>query len=345
MQRVVGEGENQALLREEFELSDVLQIKETLYAIAYAQVEDILGGADGRATVTGTLSLEAYHTSDMPGRALVYTRHAMPFEQTVGLSGALGDALVARSTVRDVAVLSREGDGGSKLMRAEVQLHTELAAVRGEEITALRDVFTTRGPGMEVRTQQVLFRAGTVNDQTAESGRTVMMLPEGSPRVKTPFLAFARPILIKSERQNGKLAVDGILDATLIYQTDDSNVPVSIQQEEPFHALFSTEALPDDMLSLSVSQAEASAITGDRVEIKYILHLNAEGVRKADARVILDAAAVDVPPAEKGIALYFLQEGERMWDIAKRYRIPLPELLELNPNLTEEPVAGTPVIA
>ena len=153
---------------------------------SHAQVEDILGGADGRATVTGTLSLEAYHTSDMPGRALVYTRHAMPFEQTVGLSGALGDALVARSTVRDVAVLSREGENGSRIMRTEVQLATEMTAVSQEEMTVLRDAFTTRGEALETRSQHVLFRQGTVNEQTAESGKTLMVLPEGSvpPRAK-----------------------------------------------------------------------------------------------------------------------------------------------------------------
>lgn len=345
MQRVVGEGENQTLLKEEFELSDVLQIKETLYATARAQVEDILGGADGRATVTGTISLEAYHTADMPGRPLVYTRHSMPFEQTVGLSGALGDALVARSTVKDVAVLSQDGEGGSKMMRAEVQLETELSAVQGEEMTVLRDAFTTGGDHVEIRSQHVLFRTGTVNEETAESGKTVLMLPEGSPRVKTALLCFARPVVVKAERQNGKLAVDGILETTLIYKTDDAQAPVSIQQEEPFRALFSTEAMPEDALSLTASQVEASAVTGDRVEMKYILHLQAQGVRKADAEVVIDAVSTEAPAAEKGIALYFLQDGESLWEIAKRYRIPLADISALNPQLPDAPAPGTPIIA
>ncbi|MBE5782015.1 MAG: LysM peptidoglycan-binding domain-containing protein [Clostridiales bacterium] len=344
MQRVVGEGESQTLLREEFELSDVLQIKETLYATAQAQVEDILGGSDGRATVTGTISLEAYHTADMPGRPLVYTRHSMPFEQVVGLSGALGDALVSRSVVKDVAVLSQEGEEGGKSMRAEVQLNTELFAVKGEEMEALRDVFTTGGEGIETRSQHVLFRSGTVNDQTAESGKTVLLLPEGSPRVKTALLAFARPIVVKAEPQGGKLKVDGILETTLIYQTEDSAVPISINQEEPFQALFSTEALPEDTLTLTASQAEASPITGDRVELKYILRLNAEGVRKTEADVIIDAVAAEAPTTEKGIALYFMQPGDTLWEIAKRYRIPTEDIAILNPQLSDDPAPGTPII-
>lgn len=345
IQRAVGEGEGQTLLREEFELSDVLQIQETLYATAQAQVEDILGGADGRATVVGTIHLEAYHASAMPGRPLVYTRHAMPFEQVVNLSGALGDAMAARSEVRDVAVLSQDNGEGGKLMRAEVQLYTEATAIENQKITALRDVFTTEGEAVQTTARPVMLRTGMINEQTAESGRTILALAEGSPRVKTPLLAFARPLLVKVERQREKLAVEGILETTLIYLTDESAVPVAVEQEEPFQIVFATQAGPEDQLSLTASQVEASAVTGDRVELKYILQLNAQGVRMAGAEVVTEAVTVDAAPMEPGIALYFLQPGESAWDVAKRYRIPLDTLKKLNPELSEEPQPGTPVLA
>ena len=59
-----------------------------------------------------------------------------------------------------------------------------------------------------------------------------------------------RPVLVSAERQKDKLAVDGVLDMTLIYQTDDSDVPVSVRQEDAFHTVFATEALPGDDLPL-----------------------------------------------------------------------------------------------
>lgn len=345
IQRAVGEGEGQTLLREELELAEVLQIQDTLYATAQAQVEDILGGADGRAIVTGTITLEAYHTSAMPGRPLVYTRHAMPFEQAVGLSGALGDAMAARSEVRDVAVLAQDGPDGGKVMRAEVQLYTAVTAVENQEITALRDVFTTQGEAVETTARHVTLRTGMISEQTAESGKAALTLPDGSPRIKTPLLAFARPLLVKAERQKEKLAVDGILETTLLYLTEDSPIPVAIEQEEPFHALFATQAEPADELRLAASQVEASAITGDRVELKYILHLLAQGVRTAEAEVVSEAVPVDAASVEPGIALYFIQPGESAWDVAKRYRVPLSELQQLNPELPDQPRPGTPVIA
>ena len=345
IQRVVGEGEGQTLLREEFELSDVLQIKNTLFATAQAQVEDILGGADGRATLVGTVALEAYHTSDMPEHPLVYTRHTMPFEQQVGLSGALGDALSARAAVRDVAVLSQEGEKGEKILRAEVQLASGITAVENAEKTVLRDLFSTRDVQLTVQCQPVVFRSGAVNEQAAASGKTVLTLGEGMPRAKTALLGFARPVLVKAERAKEGLTCEGVLTATLIYRAEDSETPQTVTQEQPFRAVFATEALPEDHLSLTACQVEPSAITGDRVEIKYTLVLSAEGVRKSAAQVIADVEEGESELAEKGIVLCFMQPGEGIWDLAKRYRTPLSDLRRMNPGLTDHPAPGTPVIA
>ncbi|MBR6186274.1 MAG: LysM peptidoglycan-binding domain-containing protein [Clostridia bacterium] len=343
IQRTVGEGESQALVKEEFELSDVLGVKDTLFASAQAQAEDILGGADGQATVTGTVTIDAFHVSSLPGRPLVYTRHTMPYEQQVLLSGALGTALAAQTAVRDVAVLSQDGENG-KIMRAEIQLSTALTAVEDSETTLLQDVFTTQGSAVETRRQQVLLRSGAVNETAAESGRLSLTLPEGSPRMKTALLGFLRPVLIHAERQKDKLSVDGVMDATLIYLTDDSEIPVSVQMEEPFHAAFSTQALPEDHLALSCAQVEPSAVTGDRAEMKYILYLQADGVRRKEAEVLTEAVESPAPDMEKGIILYYLQPGETVWDIAKRYRVPLEEITHLNPGLGADPAPGAAVL-
>ena len=343
IQRAVGEGEGQALLREEFTLSDVLQIRETLYATGSARVEDILGGADGKVTVTGVIALEAYHTADMPGRPLVYTRHNMPFEQSIYLTGSMGDALAARSEVRDVAVLSQDGrEDGEKIMRAEVQLHTEITALQHQQLEALRDVFTTSGDNVETSCQQVIYRTGMIRETAAESGKTVMELPDGAPWVKTALLGFARPVLTGAEKQGGRLVTEGILDSTLIYLTDDNPIPVTARQETPFRMAFTTQAGPEDALSLQALQVEPSPITGDRVEMKYVLQLQGEGVRKDETAMIVDASPVSAPEGEKGISLCFLQKEEGLWDVAKRHRAPLQQVLALNPDWREG--SGQPVI-
>ncbi len=111
LRRTVASGQADTLLREEFELPEGLQVRETLCADAAAQISDITGG-QGRIGVEGTVTISAVHASDLPGKPLVVTHHEAPFSQTLELSGESGDLLDARVTVRDVAVASQDaGDG------------------------------------------------------------------------------------------------------------------------------------------------------------------------------------------------------------------------------------------
>ena len=343
LERTVGEGQGQTLLREEFALSDVLQITDTLYASARAQAEDISGGADGRATVHGTIQIEAWHASDMPGRPLVNTRHTMPYEQVIGLSGALGDALTARSQVRDVAVLSQENEDGSRTLRAEVQLYSEMNAVETGETALLRDAFTTQGEGVELTAEEIQFRTGTINEQAEGECRTVMLLPEGAPRVKTALAGFARPLPVRWTGGAGSLTAEGVLALTLVYADEEGHLQ-SAQQETPFRTVFATAAAPEDRLSVAAGEVELSAQTGDRVEFRCALHLTAEGVRQDQAAVITSAQAAPVQEMSRGISLHFLQPGETVWEIAKQCRVPLNGIRALNPQLPDAPAAGTPVI-
>ena len=99
-------------------------------------------------------------------------------------------------------------------------------------------------------------------------------------------------------------------------------------------------AAPEDILLLTAANVEATPVTSDRVELRYILHAQAEGIRTEQISLVTEANAVPAAAATEDIVLYFAQPGEAAWDIARRYRIPERELRALNPELTGEPQAG-----
>lgn len=151
LRRTVASGQADTLLREEFELPEGLQVRETLCADAAAQISDITGG-QGRIGVEGTVTISAVHASDLPGKPLVVTHHEALFSQTLELSGESGDLLDARVTVRDVAVASQDAGDGGKTLRAEVLLGVQGTADTQEKLTVLRERTPIRG-------RRDLFRA------------------------------------------------------------------------------------------------------------------------------------------------------------------------------------------
>lgn len=327
-------GDQDVLVREECELGSVLQITDTLYATAFAQVLDVMGGEE-RAAISGNILLEVTHRSQMPSRPIVVTRHTIPFEETIPLMGQQADALCCNAVVKDVAVLSQEGaEEGSRTMRAEVLLHLTAQATVGRDVCLLLDAYTTQGDLLAPETQPVSRAMRHQQLHTAESGK-LMLLLDGQPPARTPLKASLRPIVTDVSAERGKLNVEGMMEVTLLYMTDDSDIPCTYHTEEPFRMSFACEPTSPEALSLTPSNVDVAGITSDRVEVKFILHLSSHDVVLAREDLVTGVSFTPAKPEEPGIILCFSRPGETMWDLAKRYRISCDSLKRMNPGLED----------
>ena len=90
-------------------------------------------------------------------------------------------------------------------------------------------------------------------------------------------------------------------------------------------------SLPDS-LTLTPCHVDVIGVTSDRVEVKYILHLDCYDVQLASQPLVTQVSALPAEPAEPGILLCFSSPGEKLWDIAKRYRISPESLQAMNPD-------------
>ena len=134
----------------------------------------------------------------------------------------------------------------------------------------------------------------------------------------------------------GKLSVEGMMEVTLLYMTDDTETPQTYQTEEPFRMCFACEVSLPESLVLTTSNIDVNGITSDRVEVKYILHLDCHDVQLASEALVTQVEQEPAEEAEPGILMYFSQPGESLWDIAKRYRVSCDSLNRMNPDLEED---------
>lgn len=333
--QTVARGEQDVLVRDECDLGAVLQITDTLYATAIATVQDVMGGEE-RATLSGNILLEVVHRSAMPSRPLVVTRHTIPFEETVSLTGDEGDSLCAGAVVKDVAVLSQEGqEEGSRTLRAEVLLGLNAQAAKQRDLCLLLDAYTTQGDCLSLEKQEVRRALAHKQVHTAESGKLTLLL-DGQTPVRTPLRAALRPVVTDMTQAGGKLSVEGMMEVTLLYMTDDTETPQTYQTEEPFRMCFACEVSLPESLVLTTSNIDVNGITSDRVEVKYILHLDCHDVQLASEALVTQVEQEPAEEAEPGILMYFSQPGESLWDIAKRYRVSCDSLKRMNPDLEED---------
>lgn len=340
--RTAAMGSGDVLLREELALPDALQIRETLFAQAWPVLEAATGGV-GRVGLSGQVLLEAVHASDLPERPVVITRHSIPFAQGVEISGEDGERLSGAVTVRDVAVAS-QADGEGMTMRAEVLLGLEARVDTMETVSVLQDAYTTDGDDLRISGQQLVCRTGSQRATSAETGKATLRMPDAAPPVRTVLAAFVRPAPETRENTGGRTTLSGTLDTTLLYMTDNADAPVSVRLSEPFRATFAADVPENALVTLAATETEVTPITSDRVELRCILRMEASAETHQPLRVASDGQIV--PPADvpTDVVLCYPQPGEGLWDIARRYRVPVEGVRSLNPDLRGEPVAGQGVL-
>lgn len=130
---------------------------------------------------------------------------------------------------------------------------------------------------------------------TAESGKLTLLL-DGQTPVRTPLRAALRPVVTDMTQAGGKLNVEGMMEVTLLYMTDDTETPQTYQTEEPFRMCFACDVSLPESLVLTTSNIDVNGITSDRVEVKYILHLDCHDVQLASEALVTQ---VEQEPAEE----------------------------------------------
>lgn len=329
--RHAASGTASALLREEFALDAGLPIAETLYARAAAQVSSVSGG-EGRATVEGNVFMEVFHAGSDPETPLVVTEHNFPFEHTVDLQGEPGDDLRASVQVQDVVASSVDAGDGTRVLRTETVLDIEAESFAPQTLHTLRDAYTLAGDRVALDTRAVNCLSGITALEARETDKQVLPLPADAPPVGRVLAAILTPTATGAEQVGGRVIVEGLLDSQIIYVPAGQTAAVGARQEAPFRIAFQGALPADAAIRLTASNVQAEGISPDRVEVKYVMALDADVISEAAVQLPEGVEKTEAEPERGGLIMVWPQRGETYWDIAKRLRVTVDSIKHLNPS-------------
>lgn len=140
------------------------------------------------------------------------------------------------------------------------------------------------------------------------------------------------------EAKEDVLAMDGVLEVKILFLTDDDSRPVQSSTEMiPFHYEAEVPGIRGDSvwyLENGVEQLTAVMLGSDTVEVKAVILLDMLVLQPICQPVILraDTAPLDTKKLQQmpGIVGYIVQEGDSLWDIAKRFHTTVDNIMATN---------------
>ncbi|MCH5185751.1 MAG: DUF3794 domain-containing protein [Oscillospiraceae bacterium] len=262
-----------------------------------------------------------------------------PFTEVFEVSEAYEDALCEYScSIADVyAVINEDSDGDMRIISFEYLINVHIRICRNTEPDVVSD-FYCPGFNTDITRSDCRIDEIVCHPKMQTTVRENISIDSGMPPIDRVYNVITKAYINKTSIDAGKLTVQGIIDSYILYLSESIDSPVSsFKKEIPFSYVIDAPGADSDTECIVAAETEHTSYNinmSDEVEIRTALIINARIVRPKNISLIDDAVISDIGDDRKhGMVIYFVQKNDKLWDIAKRYRVSCEDILKINEDL------------
>ncbi len=275
-----------------------------------------------------------------------YFELELPFTEVFDLPGLLEDSeceIILRTGENSA---KKADDGNTVTVSSDFSVYVK--SEKNEEIRFVSDCYFTDSI-CDILSENLNIEEVASRPVFKTVIKELIQKEENAPEIMSVYAADAKPYITSYQIQNNRIAVSGKMVIYVLYMTENPEVPVcGINEELPFAYMLDCDNISggDEVLLSAECEHTGYAISSSNaVEVRCGLEISGRVVRKSDSLVITDVQTYPPEKTDSGIVIYFVQKGEEIWDIAKRYRVSCKSILSSN-GLDEgsKPTAGEKLI-
>lgn len=317
------------MLREETVLPAALDARTSLMEWGEAWVESCeqdLGGV----RVKGRINVEALISSGVEGRPAASVRNTLNFDQLVEMPEWLAGDVCAEACVRRLETrVEQGGEREDSVLSTEAEVDIQVTSMARECVEAVTDAYSTAGAALTVEGREEPVCVGMGCTRCAEQVKGTLLLSENAPGVGSVIAVSVHPN-ISGWATNSDSAIEGVLEATVLYLPGGSDVPASARSEMPFSVKCPGELNDMSMVCLKVLSAEASTLMSDRVELRCQLGVTTFTRSERSEFVAGDITEGEEVRKRPGIIMFWPSQGDSLWSVGKRYNVSQEDMKRMN---------------
>jgi LysM repeat protein len=323
----------------------VLPIKESLLEL----VEEVESGVnidkvllfESRAIATGTsetatgtlVSGEAVSDIIYLSDGKIYTKVvSIPFNEEMDFSGKSDISAKIKSSR-----LVLTGEESNNILRIELTVTVNGYITESEESSCLKDVYSEEKM-LNVETECIICKTFEKSIRFNQTLFTEAEIEEDMPPVKrviaTPVSRVNLANIIAGE---GEVTAEGLVVTGVLYLSEDEAVN-ALQIELPYSLTMADSSIDkNDALKGEAIAANVTARSrGSIIEVNAQLIIKVSVYKPFTQTIITQIEeGEDKTASGSAISIYFADENDTLWSIAKAMNVAPSKLLELNPQLSE----------
>lgn len=290
----------------------------------------------------GELLIRVLYASDVAKGIMDITEHSVPISQIIDIDGVDEDSVCdVRFDVVSSDVTPRiDSNGDWRMLAVDVRINAAARAFKEMEIPVLTDAYSTE---YELNVEQKpvkLERVATVKHDTFLAKQAFDLPEDGVERV-IDLWCEADSLNLKEEE--GGYKITGDLKICML-ACDIQGTPSYYERKSDYEYMCEVRGMPQNSrceADVTVVAASFSLTAANTIEVRCEMKVDALVFAVSNEKVICSLQPDEGKPVSKdeaALTIYYADEGENVWDIAKKYKTSVEAVFKEN-NLDSEVMA------
>lgn len=307
---------------------------------------------NGQISANGEIAVFLLYEGEGEERPLKCYEKTIPFKETIECQGCMETMIpdITYHISHNEIEVRTDFDGEERVACLDLVLDLDMKLYEEEQIETLTDVY---GVAKDV---QPVMRQGTFSRLLVRtSGRTKLTeqvkLPAGLPDIAALCHSSAEAAIESTELTEQGVLITGTLTVEILYVPEGEAELSSFRTELPFAYELEAPDLKEACrynIEPSVDQLNVSMLSGSEVDIKAVLAFGLLGFCDEEENIISDISVTETDMGVinelPGIVVYVAAEGDELWELGKKYYVPLSQIREMNRLCSDTLKAGEKIL-
>jgi len=309
-----------------------------LLSVSFAIANKEVRAFNGRVDISGYLVvLPLYKGSEGDG-LIEIAEFELPFSGSIDMAGAKdgGRADVGLSILDNLVGVNPDEDGEDRVLALEAIIGADIKISDNKELVVLEDAYCI-DQNLDMKKVPLEYNHLVCRNNNQFNVKEVVAL-EDAPEILQILTADGLAHLEDIKVVDDKVVVEGFVSANILYVANSDEAPLhSYQASLPIRQVVEAKGARLGM-SASVEQTidhiNFNMLSGDEVELRFVLNMDTTVQESISAEYIADINFSPINSEEMdqmpSMVVLYVQKGDSLWGIAKRYNASLEELAHIN---------------
>lgn len=340
---VIGLNTSSTIVKEAFEIDDDLPDIVDILRVDTKVYEKENNIVDDRVIVAGTVEYSIMYFGDDEDNKINYLKHEVPFTHFVEVHGASKEMMcTVRLNTGEVSYDVKEDiNGNLRIIDVESIIDIEAKVYMQSEKEITVDTYSTTKK-VDVKKQELDIIENIGHNTSREVINGIVDVSEENESIGHVYNINVKPILTDYRIIEEKVGTEGFLDVEMLYLEENNNEIKNIKQEIPFKSYVDIGGIEEGMdtdIDIVLDDVRFNKINQHEVEVTTTIKADVTVNRVKKISIITEAQELEeyIDKSNRAsITVYIVQNGDTIWDIAKRYNTTVEELIKTNEIINPE---------